>query len=110
MTERNLRYAGAKPWAFVVCTDSFLSGWGKADGGRSLYALPVASEEEARIVLANARARSDMRRPRIVSRMRTRGGFWEPIVRLGAADHLSVPDREEASRWYERGGFLPDLP
>ncbi len=83
-----------KPWAYVVFTDSFLSGWGCAPR-RSFYALPVSSPEEAEIVLANGRARSDMKRGRVNNSL--------PRLRVG--DHLSVGDKTKSARWYVAGAF-----
>jgi hypothetical protein len=90
------------PWAYVVFTDSFMSGWGWAKGGRSLYALAVANPKEADIVLANGRHRTDMQRGRIVALTKADG---TPKVRLGANDHMSIVDRAQAARWYEAGAF-----
>lgn len=89
----------AAPWGFVVFTDSFLSGWGQAEGGRSLYALAVSSPEEADTVLASGKRRTDMKRGRIV---RTFKGLCKGTRER---DHLMIVDRGEASRWYEPNGF-----
>jgi hypothetical protein len=88
---------GTNPIGFVVFTDSFMSGWGHADGGRSLYALEVTSLDQVDVLLANGKRRSDMKRGRFVRTLRN--------VRLGARDHLSITDKENASRWYEERGF-----
>ena len=40
------RETKARPWGFVVATDSFMSGWGGGAPQRSLYALAFASYEE----------------------------------------------------------------
>ena len=90
------------PWAYVVFTDKFMSGWGDAPG-RSLYALAVSDPNEEAIVLANGRARSEMKRPRTVVRFRADG---TPAVKMHEGDHLSVTDKADASRWYVRGGFV----
>jgi hypothetical protein len=87
---------GSIPWGWVVCTDSFLSGWGSAPA-RSLYALAVADARQANIVAHNARARSDMKRVRFMRNVRS--------MRLKAGDHLRMVGPEQASRWYEEGGF-----
>jgi hypothetical protein len=81
---------------YAVGTDSFMSGWGKAPG-RSLYALPCTSYEEAEVCAENLRRRGDMKRVRIV------GADWRPHMRAG--DHLSIADRASASRHYTPGGF-----
>ncbi len=80
---------------FAVATDSFMSGWGKASGGRSLYALACESLREAETVAENMRKRSDMKRVRI-----TKG-----LPRVRANDHLSVAGKTEAERHYRAGGF-----
>ena len=90
------------PLGYMVCTDSFLSGWGGASGGRSLYALAFNTWKEADILLDNAEARSEMKRPRTVTTLYKSG---LPKIRMYPGDHLSVADRGDASRWYERGGF-----
>lgn len=91
------------PWAFVVATDSFLSGWGDAPG-RSLFALEAANPREAEVLMNNLRARSEMQRPRIVGLVR-RDGRYIPSCRLREDDHLSIRDRREADRFYTPGGF-----
>ena len=88
---------GTNPFGFVVFTDSFMSGWGHADGGRSLYVLEVASESEAYTVLANGKRRTDMKRGRFVRTLRN--------VRLRAKDHMSISGKANAGRWYQEGGF-----
>ncbi len=80
----------------VVATDKFMSGWGNAPG-RSLFAVPCRSWEEAKIVEENMRHRSEMKRVRIV------GAAYRPKLRNG--DHYSIRDMSDCSRFYERGGF-----
>lgn len=86
----------AQTWGFVVATDSFMSGWGRA-AGRSLFAVPVTSLEQAEIVADNMQHRSEMKRVRIV------GHDYRP--RLQAGDHYSIRDMSDCSRFYEVGGF-----
>ena len=81
---------------FVVATDSFMSGWGKAQG-RSLFAVPLSNWDQADTVLANLQARSEMKRPRIV------GADYRP--KLSNGDHLSIRDMSDCSRFYQPGGF-----
>ena len=66
---------------FVVGTDSFMSGWGKAPG-RSLFAVPFATESDGVLVRANMTDRTEMKRIRVV------GAGWKP--RLAQGDHLSI--------------------
>jgi hypothetical protein len=81
---------------YVVMTDSFMSGWGKAKGGTSRYALGCSSMAEAKVVLANAQGRSEMKRASIVSH--------KPRARRD--QYLSIVDRLTASRWYEPGAWV----
>lgn len=85
---------------YVVFTDHGLSGWGGAEGGRSLYALACSSSDEAYTVLANGRARSEMKRGRILRTLKR--------VRLGARDHMTIADKTVAKRWYQPGAFAED--
>ena len=87
----------SRPWAWVLMTDSFMSGWGHAQG-RSLFALAVNTGEEADLVLTAASNRSEMKRPRLVLTLKADG---TPKMRLYEGDHLSLRDRGECSRWYD---------
>lgn len=49
----------------IVGTDSFMSGWGKAEGGAS-YAAWACTPEDERSVLDWVERRSEMKRVRIV--------------------------------------------
>lgn len=93
--DRRTKEEKEKTWAFVVCHDAVLSGWGLARGGRSLYALAVMNPAQAKIVLDNAKARSDMKRVRLNMR----------LPRLRDGDHLAIVGPSEAPGWYEPGGF-----
>lgn len=95
-------HGGRPALGYVVCTDSFMSGWGHAVGGRSLIAFAIANWVELDNVMENAAARDDFKRPRHVTRTRADG---TPAVQLGPRDHLSVRDAESAGRMYQRGGF-----
>lgn len=93
--DRRTEKEKAETWAFVVCNDSFLSVRGYAHGGNLLYALAVAGPDQAAIVLDNGRARSDMRRVRLIAH----------LPRLREGDHLAILGPSAAPRWYEPGGF-----
>lgn len=80
---------------YVLSNDTFMSGWGHAEGKTNTVILPCESADEAKIVADNARARSDQKRVRIVTRK----------PRLQAGHLYSLMDRHEASRWYEPGYF-----
>lgn len=80
---------------YVLANDSFMSGWGPAAGKTNTVILPCRSYEEAEVVAANARARSDMRRVRIA--------YLPP--KLSKRNIYSLMDRETAGRWYTPGAF-----
>lgn len=82
---------------YVRALDRFMSGWGKSHGKDNWVLLPCESYEEAEVVLANTKARSDMDQARIVCN----------IPRLVTRRDVTVSlfDREEANRWYTPGGF-----
>ena len=82
---------------YVVATDSFMSGWGQAQGS-SYFAVPCKDLEQARIVEDNMEHRSEMKRVRLVL-ART----YRPKLRSG--DHLSIRDMDDCSRFYTVGGF-----
>lgn len=90
----------AATWGFIVATDKFLSGWGGAPR-RSIFAVPVRSYEEARIVDDNMRHRSEMKRVRLVI-----GKNYRP--KLYPGDHLSIRDMADCDRFYTPGGFHED--
>ena len=91
-----------KPIGYVVATDSFMSGWGGAKGGRSLYAIAVTSRDEIDVVMDNMKARSEMKRVRY--------NLSPPATRPG--DHLKISDKSTAPRFFlppHEGGFAtPD--
>lgn len=83
------------PYAFVSMTDTFLSGWGLASQGRSIYVLAVANEEEADIVIRNGISRPEMKYVRVTRRI--------PRPKIG--DRVSVVDRSMAAAWYRPNSF-----
>ena len=56
---------GSLPW-LVVGTDTFMSGWGEAEGGYSYAGWACESLKVARHVAEQVKQRGDMRRVRIV--------------------------------------------
>ena len=93
---------GRKPAGYMVATDAFMSGWGGASGGRSLYAVACYTGEEADIVEDNFRNRTEFRRVRWVLSMNKDG---TPRVKMGRGDHLAVVDAGGAASFYIRGYF-----
>ena len=100
MTINDKRTDKSTPWAYVVFTDSFMSGWGQAKGGRSLYALAVSNPDEETTVTNNGKRRGEMKRPRTVKP--NKDGL--PSSRLYRDDHMSVVDKSCAARWYSCQG------
>jgi len=83
----------AKAYGYVVAVDAFMSGWGLAKGGASIYAIRVANAKEARTVAQNMRDRKEMKAVR----------FRKDLPPVGPGDHLSVADRKIAPRYFEAG-------
>ena len=81
---------------FVVATDSFMSGWGPAQG-RSLFAVPYRTDEAHTSVLKNMEDRKEMKR------VRTVGADYRP--RLGKGDHLSIRSCDDSKGFYTPGFF-----
>jgi hypothetical protein len=84
--------------SYVVATDKYLSGFGGAEGGKSIYVVMVHSPKEEEIVLRNMQRRSEMKNVRVQSML--------PDV--GPRDHMHVVDKKEAARFFKepnKGGF-----
>ena len=75
---------------YVLAEDTFLSGWGDADGKINTLLLPCASKEEAEIVKHNAKSRPEMVRVRIEN---TRPPLSKCTV-------YSLHTKDDYSRWY----------
>lgn len=90
-----------RPVAWVIATDSFLSGWGYAPN-RSLFAVACHNEDEIGTVETNMRLRGDMKRPRIVTKMRRDG---QPAIKLYEGDHLSLRDHASARAFFRSRAF-----
>ena len=84
---------------YVTAEDSFMSGWGEAEGMTSLVLLPCADREEARIVADNVRSHREMRRVHTHA---------NPPDLPYTSCHVSLMTRTSASRWYEPDAFRGD--
>ena len=74
---------------FVVATDSFMSGWGGAERGKSLVARPVRSREELDMVTDVFNGRQEFKRVRFVlGKVTKEGRVYKP--RMQAGDQLHV--------------------
>lgn len=96
----------AKVKYFVVLHDRFLSGWGEAEGKRSLYVLECSNMADVKTVQANARTRDEMSLVAVVSAP----NYWTAydIAARFPKDHVDVASRWNAARWYEPGAFNKD--
>lgn len=81
---------------YVTMTDSFLSGWGKAEGMINKLVFECDTWEEAEIVAENARNRSDMKYINI----NLSKPYYRPSKYL-----TQFKTKEEYPSWYQRGYF-----
>jgi len=97
------------PVCYLVATDQFMSGWGLARDGRSLFAVAIPQPHEisgrrpgeiVTFALDVMQARREFKRPREVGAKRRHGVEGLPDVRLHPGDHLSVRDWTTASAFY----------
>jgi hypothetical protein len=80
---------------YVCCNDSFMSGWGHAQGKVNTLIFPCQSYEEAEIVERNARRRSDQKFVRICTRK----------PKLNPYHLYQVKTRDTYDRWYQPNAF-----
>ena len=74
---------------FVVATDSFMTGWGEAIGGKSFVARPVRSREELDMVTEAFEGRTEFKRVRFVlGKVTKEGRVYKP--KMQEADQLHV--------------------
>jgi len=82
---------------YVTCLDTFLSGWGEADGKANRLILPCQDFAEAEVVCDNARGRSDMKSVHIHTGKLSLSDFdlslWQ------------VMGRESSRAWYTPGSW-----
>jgi len=80
---------------YVLSNDTFMSGWGLAEGKINTIILPCVNWIEAQQVAEYAKSRTDQRYVRIVTQ--------KPRLRLNTHLYsLMLPD--EATAWYKRRG------
>jgi len=76
---------------FVVATDTFMSGWGSAKGGRSIVACPIVSDQDLHKVEQVFDRRPEFLRVRFVQ-----GQTYRP--KLGTHDHVHIYDTVQSFR------------
>lgn len=81
---------------FLRMQDKFLTGWGCADGKKSLLIFKCENLEELNIVKENAKNRTDMIKIYQVSK----------IYKYYNKHHLEVVDKKSRYKnWYKKGYF-----
>lgn len=91
------RISKNRPWGYVVCQATNLFGYRIDGNGRALYALAVKSEDEAKVVLRNAKRRKNISYSGLVRDLNADG---TPLVDMRSSDHVSVVDQGLAEDLY----------
>lgn len=81
---------------WVTMTDSFMSGWGCAEGKINKLIFECESLKEARIVEENAKNRSDMKRVNICTK--------KPYYNY-STHYVQNKNKEIYPDWYKEGYF-----
>lgn len=79
---------------YVTALDTFMSGWGPARDKKNRVVIPCASEEEAAVVAANARGRSEMLEVCIHTDKPSLKGAGGPVL-------FSLLTKQRAASWFE---------
>ena len=93
---------------YVCTTDSFFSGWGRADGLINKLIILCDSPDEAEIVMDNAKNRSDQKY--------IGGSAWPPAYfhsrwKATGADYatgnyyVQIKTRADLPTWFKEGAF-----
>lgn len=89
-------------YRYVVMRDTFMSGWGQAEGKDAIYVYPCDSHEQAEIVVKNARDRGDQDRILIYSAEAMPVAFPDDW-------HVMLASVESAARWYQPDSFTREM-
>ena len=81
---------------YVTMTDSFMSGWGKADGKKNKLVFECDTYEEAETVVDNAESRSDQKYINIYTK--------KPYFNSGRF-YVQHKTKEDYPSWYKPGYF-----
>jgi hypothetical protein len=76
---------------YVVATDKFLSGWGKARGGSSVFALAITNPDHLDICMNRMKDHSDFKNVRFNLRS------WRPK----GEGHCRILGPEKTPIWYK---------
>lgn len=81
---------------YVSMIDTFMSGWGKAKGKENVLIFECETEEEAEIVVENARHRSDQKDIKICDAMPAFASSYY---------YVQYKDKSVYPSWYEKDCF-----
>ena len=81
---------------YVAMTDTFMSGWGKAEGKINKLVFECGSKEEVDIVVCNAKSRSEMEDIKVLESMPS---YDDSKV------YLSFKTKDDYSSWYKADYF-----
>ncbi|QVW28899.1 hypothetical protein [Bacillus phage SWEP1] len=84
---------------YVTMTDTFMSGWGEAEGKTNKLVLVCDSYEQAEIVEENAKNRGDMKYVSIASTK----PHYNP-----SKYHVQFKTIDDMASWYKEGHFTKE--
>lgn len=86
---------------FVTCIDTFLSGWGKAEGLLNKLIILCDTPEEAKIVAQNAKDRNDQRDVKIHSKPPTDFRTTMGVMYKTNGKLVQIKDKEDMPNWFK---------
>ncbi len=90
---------------FVTTTDTFMSGWGKAEGLTNKLIFLCDSMDQARTVADNAEARSDQKRVKIHTKPPTYLRKTKGKDYVEGDKYVQIKTIEDYPSWYEKNYF-----
>ena len=93
---------------YVCTTDTFMSGWGQADGLVNKLIFICDTPEDAENVLANADARDDQK---YISASYKPPAYYHKRWRETGSDYetmgyyVQIKTKEDMPTWYKKGAF-----
>lgn len=90
---------------YVTCTDTFLSGWGKAKGKTNKLIFVCDTAEEQKIVANNCEARTDMVNVILHSSIPFGLTALTKDTYIRALEYIQVKTREECAAFYRKDFF-----
>jgi hypothetical protein len=90
---------------FVTCIDTFMSGWGHAEGKTNKLIFLCDNEKEAEIVADNAEDRSDQRNVQIHSTPPTDLRYKKGTDYETNGKYVQIKTKKDYPTWYKEGSF-----